>query len=618
MLFLHISKLIPFLGARQVSGKLTVTTVVQQMFMMPEIAGLSREEASGISPFKGADALSGLPESLPQGTNGPVPEAIAGGHFLSLLQLLSEGFVQQATEREGAVPPADARGLTATTRKDGAAEIVEAGYAQYLPVPSAALPFFSVWPEGSEAGGREALPQVANGPTLPAPTPGRMDAAATNGQLILVARRPDESPNRPEALRPCAGLATQDVPLFYSKTDAAGADPEPGRGDPIPDSRVPAPAGRAVNFPDKGSPILPGEGSDPGRPEETESGGAERGDKEVLLPVGRERPQPAGSEVPRAGRQLTAPDMISRPAAPLPFTANPTGTRGAAPQDETIHRFHDNKSAFVQPPSETGRAPGRADETAVQGLNPGELEGGTLVEDQAAPARREVFAYLRKEERIFSGPEAAGVKGKTIPVDSGSSAGGPPVTGIDVPAVRGKLSRTGMFTAPEGRDDIYAAGGVPLFREQGTCTPEARSFLAQVAEQLPQALGTGSGRVKISLHPEHMGKLDMEVLLRDNKVQIVLTADNREVQQTLQAHQEQLKEALQQQGTQVDGFSVLLQDGRPGQGDASGGGNAPGWDNDRASGGKKVMMEEAILPETASGLARHNGRSGGGVVNLFV
>jgi len=97
------------------------------------------------------------------------------------------------------------------------------------------------------------------------------------------------------------------------------------------------------------------------------------------------------------------------------------------------------------------------------------------------------------------------------------------------------------------------------------------SLLEQVAEQLPLAISKGSGRVRISLEPENLGKLDMDLVVRENRVQIVLTAESRTVQQTLQGNVEQLRDALRQQGLEVNGFNVLLQNGHQGQGDQAGG-----------------------------------------------
>jgi outer membrane protein OmpA-like peptidoglycan-associated protein len=67
------------------------------------------------------------------------------------------------------------------------------------------------------------------------------------------------------------------------------------------------------------------------------------------------------------------------------------------------------------------------------------------------------------------------------------------------------------------------------------------------------------GRVKMTLNPPHLGSLDLDIRIRNNKVNVLFVADSPEVQQSLQAGTDLLKTALSQQGYKMDGYSVLLQ-----------------------------------------------------------
>jgi len=66
------------------------------------------------------------------------------------------------------------------------------------------------------------------------------------------------------------------------------------------------------------------------------------------------------------------------------------------------------------------------------------------------------------------------------------------------------------------------------------------------------------GRVKMTLNPPNLGSLDMDIRIRNNKVNVLFVADSPEVQQSLQAGADLLKMALSQQGYKMDGYSVLL------------------------------------------------------------
>lgn len=84
---------------------------------------------------------------------------------------------------------------------------------------------------------------------------------------------------------------------------------------------------------------------------------------------------------------------------------------------------------------------------------------------------------------------------------------------------------------------------------------EPRVLINQVAKSV-----NGPGRVKISLTPPHLGTLNMDVLVKNNKVQIIIQAENNDVRQILQSNVETLKNALSSQGLIADSISVIIQE----------------------------------------------------------
>ena len=182
---------------------------------------------------------------------------------------------------------------------------------------------------------------------------------------------------------------------------------------------------------------------------------------------------------------------------------------------------------------------------------------------------------------------------------------------------KGKSHTQDPFAVPEIMDIHINTAGTPLSKGQDVAVPTA-SLLVQVAEQLPQAISKGSGRIRLSLEPDNLGKLDMDLVVRENRVQIILTAESRTVQLTLQGHVGQLKDALQQQGLAVDGFNVLLQDGRHGQGDPAGGGN-PFWSEYNHAAADKGAMGKDNFPATiAPFVSGQNLKKGAEGINIFV
>lgn len=182
---------------------------------------------------------------------------------------------------------------------------------------------------------------------------------------------------------------------------------------------------------------------------------------------------------------------------------------------------------------------------------------------------------------------------------------------------KGKPNAREQFTIPETPETmgVNANRAAPLGKGQDAAAPTP-SLLAQVAEQLPEAISKGSGRIRISLEPENLGKLDMDIVIRENKVQIVLTAENRTVQQTLQGNVEQLKDALRQQGLEVNGFNVLLQNGRQGQGDPAGA-NLFWSGYNHSAAGNKGTGGDGLPTATVPFLPGQNLKNGAEGINIF-
>ena len=84
---------------------------------------------------------------------------------------------------------------------------------------------------------------------------------------------------------------------------------------------------------------------------------------------------------------------------------------------------------------------------------------------------------------------------------------------------------------------------------------DARALISQVAAQARKA-----GRIRIVLTPPRMGTLDMDVVVRDNKVQVILKAENNDVWHALKSNTASLETALRSQGLMVDTIQVSVQE----------------------------------------------------------
>jgi hypothetical protein len=145
---------------------------------------------------------------------------------------------------------------------------------------------------------------------------------------------------------------------------------------------------------------------------------------------------------------------------------------------------------------------------------------------------------------------------------------------------------------------------------------EPRALINQIASGMKR-----SGRVRIMLNPLRLGTLGVNVLIRDNnKVHVILQAENNDVRQTLQSNVESLKSSLRDQGLVADTINVSVQE-KPDSGNyGSGrnetlfreGGNREGEGEDR-SGRRNSSDHAPSFPEEEKPSVRIDGH-----LSLFV
>jgi|GEM_PF-2688053 len=105
-----------------------------------------------------------------------------------------------------------------------------------------------------------------------------------------------------------------------------------------------------------------------------------------------------------------------------------------------------------------------------------------------------------------------------------------------------------------------ASSGTVNSEKNNTVLPD--KIISQVTSEIKEATANDGGRVKITLNPPSLGKLDMDVSIRNGKVEVVLVAENKDVQQALNTHIDKLKGGLQNQGLTIERCDVFLQDKR--------------------------------------------------------
>lgn len=345
----------------------------------------------------------------------------------------------------------------------------------------------------------------------------------------------------------------------------------------------------------------------------------------------------AAGEAVQKGNGHNSGDMHASSANANDFESRGAGAEEAATKQAGVLPVREGfaELAGKEPPSMKFALP-LAETAAGKGNSPGEEFAQTEKRARSAGKETEV-ARNRLKQRLFkeqaveagSGREewdqllfdeevTAGKNDRDIPrIDSAGKRVRKEEGNVKIVSSSGQKG-TAMDGAAAGKIDQgnpYAVGGVVkdvISETVPGLRPEI--LIDQIAGQFSQ---NGPGRIKITLNPPHLGTVDMDVLVRNNKVEVVMIASNQEVQQALKAHSDQLKYALQGQGLKVDGFDVLLQGNHEGHGHRFGGGNFAG--NGNGNGGENREEIKSDFPQPMILSPRNVGETGAGEgISLFI
>ncbi|HET6488797.1 MAG TPA: flagellar hook-length control protein FliK, partial [Syntrophales bacterium] len=171
----------------------------------------------------------------------------------------------------------------------------------------------------------------------------------------------------------------------------------------------------------------------------------------------------------------------------------------------------------------TGKS-GKAQQSFALRDNP-DSEGKSSLSSPSADKAKQEFADLMEntQDRMASAGQS---KKQAVQKDAGAESRGA------IPA------RNDMAASVQDR----FAGTISAVKPQ--------AVMSQVLDGAVDVLRNGSGRVALTLQPPQLGKLDLDVAVKDNRVTMIMLADNQEVKQMLQSGMDDLRNALQDKGFQ--------------------------------------------------------------------
>ncbi len=124
-----------------------------------------------------------------------------------------------------------------------------------------------------------------------------------------------------------------------------------------------------------------------------------------------------------------------------------------------------------------------------------------------------------------------------------------------------------------------AATSTTSLAKSASVEVEPQTVIRQVVDGVSSSIAKDAGRIRIELTPPSLGTLNMDLVVTQDRVRMVILADNSDTRNLLQSNMDQLKTTLQQQGLKIDGIDVSVQGRFLGQ---SGGQSAGNWGDQHA------------------------------------
>lgn len=179
-------------------------------------------------------------------------------------------------------------------------------------------------------------------------------------------------------------------------------------------------------------------------------------------------------------------------------------------------------------------------------------------DQQSGNASAEVQAEVRKTVVPFRNPvwQYAKASGQET---NAQAEGQIPATAVDNSDALSQNGSVPVWTLLKSADNLTAA--------TANASAPAQVPVQQFAEQMGKFLvkqfvltqGHGTAEAKISLHPEHLGQVDIKIMIQNGLLTAQFTAENGTARDLLENQMAQLRSALQGQGLQVDRMEVVQQ-----------------------------------------------------------
>lgn len=181
-------------------------------------------------------------------------------------------------------------------------------------------------------------------------------------------------------------------------------------------------------------------------------------------------------------------------------------------------------------------------------------------EHSAQPEQRDAKLPIEVEQLVVSGPAVDSSMGLSGDQDVACELTVEAVKAGLQPVSTNHQTQQGGQINVENRFDPLAATTAPKIMQLPSGLQLSESHLVdQVVTHLAGSSDGESGRMRLRLHPAELGSIRLDLIVEGDRLRAHLQAQTQQVQEVLDRHLPQLREALQQQGLKIDEFRVDVQ-----------------------------------------------------------
>ena len=195
-------------------------------------------------------------------------------------------------------------------------------------------------------------------------------------------------------------------------------------------------------------------------------------------------------------------------------------------------------------------ANGSSQSSSGQQTSANSHNGGNPGQTALAQAQQAQAANAQNQSAQNSGAQAGGdAKGlaQAQSVSSASSAGSTHAGGGEGVTQAGGVTGAQQTQQSQGQNAAGQANNTQKPASAG------RSAVEQISIKISKAIQSGSDKITIQLRPANMGRVEVKIeMLQDNRLSVLVIADNRDTLELLQKDSRGLQRALQEAGLHAE------------------------------------------------------------------